>query len=60
MRVGGLVGARDMEWGEVGNDAVNGDEERVFQSVPEEQLACYNGRLVVTVQSMLPLVNFTA
>ena len=48
MRVGGLIGARDMEWGEVGNDTVDGDEERVFQSVLEEQLACYNGRLVVT------------
>lgn len=48
MRVGGLIDARDMEWGEVGNNTIDGDEERVFQSVLEEQLACYNGRPVVT------------
>ena len=44
MRVGWL-GARDMEWSEVVEYAVDSDEERVFQSA--EELAYYNGRLVV-------------
>ena len=46
MRVGGLIGVRDMEWGEAGNDTVD-DEERIFQSVLEDQLACCNGRPVI-------------
>ena len=48
-RACGLLGARDMEWSEVGDYTADSDEERVFQSAVEEELACYNGRLVVIV-----------
>ena len=43
----GRLGARDMEWSEVVQYAVDSDEERVFQSAIEEELAYYNGRLIV-------------
>ena len=55
MRVSGLLGfgARDMECSEVGDYTVDSDEERVFQSVVEEELACYNGRLAVIITEYL-------
>jgi len=45
----GCICARNMEWSEVGDCAVDNDEERVFQNAAEEELTLYNGRLVVIV-----------
>jgi len=42
-----------MEWSEAAEDEVDGDEERAFQSVIEEKLVYYNGRLVNNVKCYL-------